>query len=63
VYTGSIPVLASNKIKDLADRRRAKGGCFHIRFHVSRFVFVLFRVGLGRPASSNGPDRNRLGDR
>jgi len=46
VYTGSIPVLASNKIKDLADRRRAKGGCFHIRFHVSRFVFVLFWVGF-----------------
>ena len=44
VYTGSIPVLASKHFKDLAGTWGNLQKRFHIRFHVSRFVFVLFRA-------------------
>jgi len=44
VYTGSIPVLASNDFKGLAGAFQNLQKRFHIRFHFSRFVFVLFRA-------------------
>ena len=48
VYTGSIPVLASKHFKDLAGTRGKLQKRFHIRFHISRFVFVLFRASCAR---------------
>jgi len=44
VYTGSIPVLASNLFNDLAGALKKLQKRFHIRFHVSRFPFRFCSV-------------------
>ena len=44
VYRSSILLLASKHFKDLAATLKISQKRFHIRFHFSRFVFVLFRA-------------------